>query len=361
MTSCKPLADLVAECIELAKLVPSSHNCQPWQIQWYAQSVPFDGRLQIGFDPDNIINALPALQNEMWMSLAGFSAVLINLLEASGITCVVSSPITAGTNNATCEHPYILEAQLTYNPERINHARFNQIKSLLEQRYTYRGALTGNKKLAAHDRILSTVLWHSPNIEWQSIEGGKHLKTAELVARFASQDFKHAKAWRETYAFIDFSKTPNKEAERGFNIQQLMGPMSLIKRRAHQLLLNPLSMRVLAKLGVADSMAQVLSQLTAQSSQIICLCQKSTQSTFDWLCAGQKMIEMWLQATAQGLAIHPLSVLLQHPEAKAALHEQLGEEHHPLFIARVGKSDADPEFIAQFRYRAALPRILKQH
>ncbi|KAF7764299.1 hypothetical protein PCIT_b0260 [Pseudoalteromonas citrea] len=361
MTLCKPLADLVAECIELAKLVPSSHNCQPWQVQWYAQSVPFDGRLQIGFDQRNIINALPALQNEMWMSLAGFSAVLINLLESAGVTCVVSSPIKPKVNYAPCEHAYILEAHITYYPERANHTRFNQIKSLLKQRYTYRGALTGGTKLAPHDRILSTVLWHSSHIEWQSIEGDKHQQTADLVARFASQDFKHAKAWQETYAFIDFSKTPGVNAERGFNIQQLMGPMSLIKRRAHQLLLNPLSMRVLAKLGVADRMAQVLSQLTAQSSQIICLCQSNSQSTFDWLSAGQKMIEMWLQATAQGLGIHPLSVLLQHPEAKAALHEQLGAEHTPLFIARVGKSDADPKFISQFRYRAALPHILKQH
>ncbi|MBQ4844630.1 nitroreductase [Pseudoalteromonas sp. MMG005] len=359
MTPCKPLADLVAQCVELAKLVPSSHNCQPWEVQWYAQSVPFDGCLQIGFNRENMINALPALQNEMWMSLAGFSTVLINLLESLGAKCVISSPIVQGVHISACEHSYLLEVHLSYHPTQPDLAKFHHIKSLLEQRHTHRGALRGCAKLMPQKHILTTELWHNPNIRWLSLDTRKHQQTAELVSQFASQDFKHANAWKETYRFIDFSKTPN--SDRGFNIQQLMGPMSLFKRRFHQVLLNPITMTLLAKFGLAEHMAKTLGELTAHSTQIICLYQNAQQSTYDWLCAGQKMIEMWLQATAQGLAVHPLSVLLQHPDAKAALHHNLGPQYFPLFIARVGTSEANPGFTSQFRYRTSLSRILKQH
>ncbi|NOU49899.1 nitroreductase [Pseudoalteromonas sp. JBTF-M23] len=360
MTHCKPLANIVSECIELAKLVPSSHNCQPWRVHLHHADIPFDGTVTISIDSKHTINALSSLKNEMLMSLAGFSCALINLLEASGVVCEVQSN-AANLSVIDNEDTQILSMYLTLKPNSADDARFVRLSQLLQSRYTHRGKLHADKPLQWQQDVLLTKVWSSEQLHWLHITAQKKTQIAKLVARFAALDFSHRKAWQETYRFIDFAKTKHTKKERGFNIQQLMGPLSPFKRRLNQLLLHPNVMLVLNKFGMAQKMADMLATLSEQSSQLICLCHSDKTDATAWLGAGEYMLEAWLQATEQNLAIHPLSVLLQHSDAKTALHHTLGVQHSPMFIARVGKSDTEQSFITRFRYRTALSRILTQH
>ncbi|BBN83575.1 RedV protein [Pseudoalteromonas sp. A25] len=360
MTHCKPLANVVSECIELAKLVPSSHNCQPWRVHLHHAGMPFDGTLNISIDSEHTINALSSLKNEMLMSLAGFSCALINLLEASGVVCEVQSN-TANLSVIDNEDTQVFSVYLTLKPDSEDKTRFVRLSQLLQNRYTHRGELHTDKPLQWQQDILATKLWPNEQLHWLKVTSQKQTQIAKLVARFAALDFSHRKAWQETYQFIDFAKGKHVKKERGFNIQQLMGPMSAFKRRINQLLLHPNTMLVLNKFGMAQKMADMLAMLSEQSAQLICLCHSNKADTTAWLAAGEYMLEAWLQATEQQLAVHPLSVLLQHSDAKTALHHTLGAQHSPMFIARVGKSNAEQSFIAQFRYRTSLSRILTQH
>ncbi|ATC95335.1 nitroreductase [Pseudoalteromonas tunicata] len=356
MTPCKPLAELLAECVELAKLAPSSHNCQPWRVHFRAEVLPFDGAIEIEIAPELTINAVPALQNEMWISIAGFTAALLNLLCAAGVQCQIEP------DDSHTKHPseFILCVKLTYQPEQANARQFSRLKRLLGERYTHRGPLLSTSPLTLHNPVLTMRVWPTVALEWHPLAGSKQQHLSQLVARFAGLDFSHNKVWQETYQFIDFSKHKSVKKERGFNIQQLMGPLGFVKRRAYQWLLSPHMMRILCRFGMADKMASELAGLTLRSGQIICLSLKDVQSKMALLSAGELILDTWLQATEQGLAMHPLSVLLQHSDAKTALSQLLGAQNYPLFIARVGKSTLAPEFLAQFRYRTHLSRILTE-
>ncbi|MBD1582833.1 nitroreductase [Pseudoalteromonas sp. S16_S37] len=360
MTHCKPLANVVGECIELAKLVPSSHNCQPWSVHLHHADMPFDGTVSISIDSEHTINALSSLKNEMLMSLAGFSCALINLLEASGVVCKVQSD-AANLSVIDNEDTRVLTVYLTLKPNSEDEARFVRISQLLQNRYTHRGALHADKPLRWQEDVLPRKIWPSEQLHWLQITPQKQAQIAKLVSRFAALDFSHRKAWQETYQFIDFAKSKHAKKDRGFNIQQLMGPLGSFKRRLNQMLLHPNVMFVLNKFGMAQKMADMLAMLSEQSSQLICLCHSDKADATAWLAAGEYMLEAWLQATEQNLAVHPLSVLLQHSDAKTALHHTLGVQHSPMFIARVGRSDSEPSFITQFRYRTSLSRILTQH
>jgi hypothetical protein len=69
------------------------------------------------------------------------------------------------------------------------------------------------------------------------------------------------------------------------------------------------------------------------------------------LLAGERVTELWLSATRDGQAMHPLSVALQHPEIETRLRTLLGCSSPVLFIARIGRPAAHD--LPAPRYRRA--------
>ena len=56
-----------------------------------------------------------------------------------------------------------------------------------------------------------------------------------------------------------------------------------------------------------------------------------------WLQAGQTLSALWLHATRAGLSIVPLSQVIEVPETRGALHEEvLAGMAHPQLLLRVG-------------------------
>ena len=56
-----------------------------------------------------------------------------------------------------------------------------------------------------------------------------------------------------------------------------------------------------------------------------------------WLAAGEGLSALWLAATAQGLSVVPLSQVVEVPETRDALTEQvLGGLAHPFILVRIG-------------------------
>src|SRR6185437_15164664 len=131
-------------------------------------------------------------------------------------------------------------------------------------------------------------------------------------------------AWRETHSYI---RTPQQVAEQGdgFTLAQLFGPMRPARRRFMELALAPSTMRALRHLGYPRLLAGQLAAI-ARDTPVISILSLPAENpaASDLLRAGAYLTDYWLRATHSGLAMHPLSILLQHEEARRDLRRRPG-------------------------------------
>jgi hypothetical protein len=137
------------------------------------------------------------------------------------------------------------------------------------------------------------------------------------------------------------------------NIQSLFGPLPAWQRRLYQLVLHPLAMRLAGPLGMYSRVGRDFESLVQSSSAIAYLC--ASRDTADerrlHLLAGERITGLWLGATRDGQAVHPLSVALQHPHLEQELRTLLGCRQPVLFIARIGTPATGSAPV--YRYRRA--------
>jgi hypothetical protein len=84
-------------------------------------------------------------------------------------------------------------------------------------------------------------------------------------------------------------------------------------------------------------MADHLGALVEDSSQLLfChLCEEHMNS-LELTQAGARLMEIWINAQKQNLAIHPISVMLQHDQARFAIERLCDENGRMIFFARLG-------------------------
>ncbi|HKE19473.1 MAG TPA: nitroreductase family protein [Kofleriaceae bacterium] len=156
-----------------------------------------------------------------------------------------------------------------------------------------------------------------------------------FVARTAGIDFAHPAAWRETHRFIRWSRA--EPIEDGFPIEQLFGPMSRLRKLLVRAALAPITLLLFARLGYAGYLARQLGRLVGGAPALAAFSLPSERPAISQQVAGgAEVMDFWLRATAAGVALHPVSVLLQH----AAIRERFQREHglsgRVFFFARLG-------------------------
>ncbi|MGH8526515.1 MAG: nitroreductase, partial [Gammaproteobacteria bacterium] len=184
-------------------------------------------------------------------------------------------------------------------------------------------------------------------------------RLAQFVAEHAERDFSHREAWQETYRYIDFSGRRGQVEDVGFNIQQLMGPLPPWKRAWYRWALSPALMPISARLGMARKIAAQIGVLMAQSAALYYLeySGPAADRREQELLAGGSMLALWLAATEKGLALHPVSVVLQHSEIQRRFQSLLGQAGEIWFFARVGEPVESS--LAHFRYRRRVEDFLQ--
>lgn len=164
-------------------------------------------------------------------------------------------------------------------------------------------------------------------------------RVAELVERYAARDFTHREAWAETYRYLSFdsaSKT-RQTRELGFSIEHLLGPLPWVTRQLLRWALSPAAMTWFSPLGVPQQLARGLARLVAGTTDLVCVASAERETVTSGLYAGSLIMDLWLRATEMGLALHPLSVLVQHDDSRQDLGRALGLAGEPIFLARVGR------------------------
>ena len=350
--------DALRGALSIAALAPSSHNSQPWSLAYLAtrsareairdvlaEEPPY--LLAIACDGERIIQALPDHAVEMLASCGMFLELLARALFQRGfdleiIWCCEGELHVPGLPSAW--RPLAL---LAATPRRCSEPmRDEDVEELAAARVTNRGPYAGEAvgDEARHRFETARPLVRVPDVSPMRVsvvhESAAIERMGAFVSRHAAADFAHRQAWAETYRYIRFTPEASAEAEDGFSIEQLFGPLSSATKAVLRAALSPEAMRVLALTPVPRLLAKGLGDLIKKHTPAMGVFSIITRepSPRDFLAGGVQVMASWLEATRDKLALHPVSVILQHPDLRALFSTEHGLSGRVFFLTRIGRA-----------------------
>lgn len=354
----------LSSAAEIAARSPSSHNCQPWALAVLVSpearaavgDVPGEAAprqyLAIALDEDRSLRALPAHATEMVLSCGMYWELLTGALAALGwqvtATWRAGDAVPGGSPPGVA--PWIISPPVGWPrawvplavgaavPGPGAPAKLASLRALTRQRRTNRGRyrMAGSALDELHaDQATGTggTAVHVRHIR----DARDRAEVARLVARYGGRDFAHAAAWRETHSFIRRNRADAEQRGDGFTLEQLLGPLSRPKELLLRAALAPGTMRVLRVAGYPRLLAtQLAREVTRSPGLVVIAAENAEPGAGDLFRAGSAIARYWLAATGHGLALHPVSVVLQHEEVRRLLQRALGVMGRAVFLARVG-------------------------
>jgi 4-hydroxy-2,2'-bipyrrole-5-methanol dehydrogenase len=341
--------DALGTAASVAARSPSSHNCQPWALAALVtpRARAAAGRLlgepggrqylALAIDRERSLTALPAHLLEMTLSCGMYWGLLADALTALSWQVTATRfavPAEAGTVSDQWPAGWSLlsVASLGRGPE--DPAALAALDDLAARRRTnrgpYRAAAPGAPPPGPPYPGGSAVIRHVHDAQVRAA-------VARLIARHGGRDFAHRRAWRETHSFIRRDDADARQRGDGFTLEHLLGTMSRPRRQLMRAALAPATMRALSLAGYHRLLAAQLAGAVRGSPGLVVVTTRHHQpGTGELVMAGAAIIRYWLQATRQGLALHPVSVLLQHDDVRRRLQDLLGVPGRPVFLARLG-------------------------
>ncbi|MGH3377803.1 MAG: hypothetical protein ACRDP6_24020 [Actinoallomurus sp.] len=355
--------DALRAASEIAALSPSSHNSQPWALAWLTSSrarrsaaallggsAADEEReyVALALDRGRQLDSLPAHAVEMLLSCGLYWQILLRGLAAQGWAVerlrfgdggermidegwpAGWSPLcVAELRPAAASDEGLAELRETAGARRTNRAPYRADDvdpALLE-------SLVAPSTAAAEDAQVTVTYLRSER---------DRKRFAGLVARYGGRDFSHGGAWRETHSYL--RRSPAHAAARGdgFTLTQLFGPMSGPRRLFLRTALNPATMRVLRFGGYHRILAWRLAAITRPTPVIVAMgFDGDAPDLATTVRAGARLADYWLRATRAGLALHPISVVLQHDDVRRALQDRFGLPGRTFFVSRLGYPTAE--------------------
>lgn len=356
----------LAAALAAAALSPSSHNSQPWEVlvvesearrlelrRWLRErpaaleAEPEAAWLLVALDRDRCLRALPSFELEMNLSCGAYLESLWLGLEARGraariawtagedgslpplpegwpgswraVALVrVGQPRPAGPAPAAVADAARLRGRITNRGPYAAKAVGGDIQACL--------AAAGSGAFPEADAAFKLVAIQDPAVL---------ARLGAFVAATADAEFEDAAAWEETYRHLRFGDESGEAT--GLPVSQLFGPVPAWARRLLQAVLAPASMRRLKRLGLPRLLAHQLGGLVGAAPLAVLLVSGVENPGPDLqLAAGGRLLRAWLAATGQGLAWHPVSVVLQHAALRQRLEREFGLPGRALFLARAG-------------------------
>lgn len=364
------LREDLAEALALAALSPSSHNSQPWEVlvvesaarrlelsRWLRErssapeAGPEEAWLLVALNRDRCLRALPAFALEMNLSCGAYLESLWLGLEARGREARIAwvegedggpPPLPEGWPESWRAVALVrVGRKRPSGPEPAAADESDLIG--LRERITNRGpyaagtvggdieeslAAAGSGAFPEAGGAFETVVIRDP---------ATLARLGAFVAATAGVEFEDEAAWEETYRHLRFGGEADAEGATGLPVSQLFGPLPGWARRLLRRLLAPAAMRRLKRLGLPGLLARQLGELVGASPLAVLLVFKAQHPGPDLqLAAGGRLLRVWLAATRRGLALHPVSVVLQHPSLRQRLESEFGLPGRVFFLARAG-------------------------
>lgn len=352
---------------------PSSHNSQPWAhltltggparraaarlLEGRAHTAgpdpepdPDTAALVLALDHGRTLTSLPAHATEMRLSCGMYGQLLLRALAAQGWT-TESVALAEEDGAGTAPHWDALRCPTGLQPLAVVALRrtgpaqgdgaLASLADAVRRRRTNRGPYLDtpvDRKVLAELAAPADLLAAGAGVSVRHLRAPEERRRfAALVAAHASRDFSHRAAWAETYSYIREDDADARAHGDGFTLEQLFGPMAWPRRRAMRLALSPAAMRSLGHLGYDRFLAGQLAALTRHSPVITAVGLPGGEpGGARLLRAGAWLADYWLRATDADLALHPVSVLLQHDDTRRDVQRELGLPGRTVFVSRLG-------------------------
>ena len=354
----------ISTAIHLASLSPSSHNCQPWGLTYltsefakkYLKDFASDSESTIAYlilslDRSRCLSTLPAHELEMLLSCGAFLESLFLGLQAQNLSASIvwvneSMEINPFSPVIPLREYWLPLAIISINPLKVaNLWKLSQQKVIhLSKRKTNRGIYSPTP--LSSDVI--DVLKNINSITFPKaysccqvilIESSKTInQLGKFVKTHGTAEFAEDKVWKETYQWMRFGKDNIQNADSGLPITQMVGTIPTEVQWLLKQILSPSIMKILKNLGLPQLLATNLGNLVGSSPLLAYLNFIEREPTVsEQLSGGAVWLDFCLKATELGLAVHPISVVLQHPKIYHKLIDNFTLPHgRGFFFCRVG-------------------------
>jgi nitroreductase len=309
--------------LEAARLAPSAHNSQPWRFQ------PARDGLLVGWDAGR---ELPHGDPRRRYLMTGLGAAAESL--ALGV-------VAAG-----------LRGQVEYYPrpgERV----------AARVRLAWGPAAAADRALAAAIPLRQTTrlpFWDEPlpagalarlaaaadrhGCQLVAVEGRQVGLLAELVAEGTARNFADPAVYREFHGWLRSARDP-RAGRDGLPLQALgLGRGAALLA---PFLLDPARMRRLERVGLHRAAARTQGRL-ARRCPAFCLLVSPSDEPAALFGGGRAMLRVWLEATALGLRLHPMTAAMDHDPTRAALAATFGvpADASMVLCFRLGRGPTGP-------------------
>ena len=368
---------------DTARRSPSPYNCQPWVLAWMngedarscaARLLNSTGSssgngagsaaprtdsiyLAVALDQERQLDALPSHRLEMQLSCGAFTQMLTRALACQGWwlerTVLAEDPgsweygSVPGPVRALGEESWrpswtplaVLELRYVGVPE----GSLTEFGELAARRHTHRGPYEDQ---AVEPALLQRLLSASPGLAAEAPVIIRHLESREqrarfvdFVARTAGHTFSDPAAWREAHRYLRRDQQEAEELGDGCQLDELLGHQPSTTREALRgAALRPSAMRLLRHMGYPRLLASKLAA-TARHTPVVVTMGLTTANpgAADGLRGGARLADYWLAATRHGLAMQPLSVLVQTDHLRQRVQSTLALPGRTFFISRLGR------------------------
>lgn len=318
---------LLTRALALAARAPSAHNTQPWLVHREGHS------LLLQADPTRHLAHGDPRRRDLSLALGGFLEALRRALAAEGVRAQAAEPAPGSV------------AALALSGEV---PRDGESASLLRRRCTsrlpYGPREPGGAALAA---LAVAASAHGLRLHVVARGSAEHARWTEGFAAACREGWLDGQAVAELRRWVRFDPEGARPCEDGLSTHCLELPAEA--GLALRGLLQPGLWRALDALWLAPLLAARLAQaeaaLVERTPLLACLIRDVQAPVHtvhgaahaELLGAGAGVLAVWLEATRQGLAVHPLSPLLDR--RGWALARGLGVDATcPVFVFRLGHS-----------------------
>jgi nitroreductase len=314
-----PLTSDERNILFLASLAPSGHNTQPWFVQYLE---PY--HWIIGNDKNKWLPGVDPTQRETMLSIGAFTQNLEYAASNLGYQCALT--ILASNN----QDEQVLSVKLTkasnapkYNIEKIKQRRTlrsNYLNEVLKK--TDIDALIAGEQDAFHwlpNTAKQCQYINEQTIEANRIQSYRDAAQKELAnwIRFSSKD---------ADKYSDGLTTASMEIEgvSAWVLRNFYGKSSVMKKNFRE-----------------QNIDTVRKQVSQSAGWLLITSKDNAVATL--LDTGRRLQKLWLNIREKGIAIHPMTQILEETATKDLFHSSIGIKDPVQFILRTGYVKTYPQ------------------
>jgi hypothetical protein len=320
------LPEPVAASLALASLAPSSHNTQPWKVR-----VLSDREVLVLLDEERLLPAVDPERREALVSVGAFLENLVRGAESQGLSAKVE--LTIG-DPAGLEVARVRFASANGNGE-------TKILEAILARDTFRGPLPAD---ALPDETVRALAGTAPS-RWAFFPPGSPEGTwiREALAESNRVQASRDDAMEELAAWIRFSPGAVERHKDGLTTSGMGLPAPIRAFMALSFNEKSVTGKSFREAGAKKAREQ------AESCAGFFVLESPDGSPRSAVQAGRDLESFWLEAVLRGVAVHPMSQVLEESPWKEEAAARLGKGGTVQMLLRVGLANRPPRPVSPRR------------